>query len=167
MSARAKPGAPDDQPEQDDPPIDEFVFNVVSSCLQSQLARIDTMDTKIGAIIAAIFAAIGFTLASDKTTLDYLLTLLFFAPLVVTVIAFRTQSWDIAPDPEYFFEKYDAYPQASKRTAIEAMVDSYKLNNLRIDRKSTLTNAGLYLSVLISIGFLLTRLSEAVVTRGN
>jgi hypothetical protein len=145
----------------DDPPVDEFEFNVVSSRLAGQLDRIDQIDTKIGAVIAAVIAAIGFAITSDKSPLDFFLTLPYLVPLGLTVYAYKTQTWDTAPDPDYFSKHYTEYPQASKRTAIIGMVQAYNANKNRLETKGWYTNIGLFSAVGITVVLTVARLVEA------
>ena len=148
-------------PETDDPPVSEFLFGVISTRLAAQLDRIDKIDTKIGAVIAAIIAAIGFALSSDKTLPDYWVTLLLLIPLGFAVYAFRTKAWDDAPNPRYFSDNFQVYPEASKRAAITRMVQAYEKNEKDIEKKGKHTNVGLFAAIIITILLMILHVREA------
>jgi hypothetical protein len=123
----------------------DFMYQVLSGRLASQLDRVDKIDTKNAAVATAVIAAIGFTFPEAHTIFDRIVLASMALPLILVTVAFAAWPWEDAPKPEAFREWYPKQPVKTVNLALDRVVYSYKINRNRLVLKARLTNISLVL----------------------
>lgn len=137
-----------------------FMYQVLSGRLASQIDRVDKIDAKIGAVAAAIIAAIGFSFPDAHSGLDRILAASLALPLLLILIAFGAFSWDDAPQPEAFRKKYPEKPSKTLEAVMSYMVTAYGKNRNKLVWKARLTNASLILIAILVVVIAVAKIVE-------
>jgi hypothetical protein len=136
-------------------------FDFASGVLQRQLDNIDKIDTKVGALIAAVGAAMYFFLDKASTIGDVVGAGLFAVPLVLGLNAYRTHSWlDIGPREIVAY--YGTAPRETRLVTMGDIATAYDTNTKPLDDKGISFDRSLVWAIVISLLTVALRVLEVL-----
>ena len=131
--------------------------------LASSIDSLDRADAKTGVLVAAIVAAIGFSLDKVASIWEILAVLAFAWPLLKCTRAFRTEKVQFdAPQPRVFVRRYSVSPYATVTASCKMVVRAYELNLKLLETKAILFNSALIQAVIVVLFVIAVRAGEKI-----
>jgi hypothetical protein len=137
------------------PPGIELAYENAAAKLRDQLARIDGVNARAGAVVVAGIALSGFLLSSipHNPVVTWGVIALLLAAVAVVGVANWPIKWKDAPDPRVFASLANRSPGEMRRAALATLLAAYEHNARPLLRKGRWVNIAAAVE-LVALGLL-------------